>query len=72
MSDPRPASPCINVCVLDAARTCQGCGRSIDEIARWGQMSAAEQWQVVARLAEARSANDSKRATDVAEDRGRV
>ena len=51
-----PASPCINVCVLDADRTCSGCGRSIDEIARWGRMTAAEQWQVVARIAEARRA----------------
>ena len=46
-----PASPCINVCVLDyASRTCTGCRRTIDEIARWGGMSAAEQWQVIARL----------------------
>jgi predicted Fe-S protein YdhL (DUF1289 family) len=45
-----PASPCINVCVLDASRTCIGCGRTIDEIARWGRMGAAEQRQVVARL----------------------
>jgi predicted Fe-S protein YdhL (DUF1289 family) len=45
-----PASPCINVCVLDASRTCTGCGRTLDEIARWGRMSAAEQWQVVDRL----------------------
>lgn len=36
--------------MLDASRTCVGCGRTIDEIARWGRMSAAEQWQVVARL----------------------
>jgi predicted Fe-S protein YdhL (DUF1289 family) len=41
----------VNVCVLDADRTCIGCGRTIDEIARWGQMSAAEQRQVIARLA---------------------
>ena len=46
-----PASPCISVCVLDhASRTCTGCRRTIDEIARWGGMSAAEQWQVIARL----------------------
>jgi predicted Fe-S protein YdhL (DUF1289 family) len=50
-TQPAPASPCINVCVLDqASGTCTGCGRTIDEIARWGGMSAAEQWQVVARL----------------------
>ena len=72
MNDPRPASPCINVCVLDAEQICTGCGRTIEEIARWGQMSAAEQWQVVGRLARVRSANDSKRATDVAKDSDRV
>jgi predicted Fe-S protein YdhL (DUF1289 family) len=46
----RPASPCLNVCVLDATRSCIGCHRTLDEIARWGRMSAEEQWQVVARL----------------------
>jgi len=40
----------LNICVLNAARTCSGCGRTLDEIARWGRMSAAEQWQVIARL----------------------
>jgi predicted Fe-S protein YdhL (DUF1289 family) len=40
----------LNICVLDIARTCIGCGRTLDEIARWGRMTAAEQWQVVARL----------------------
>jgi uncharacterized protein len=54
MTQARPASPCINVCVLDAARTCVGCRRTLDEIARWGQMDAAEQWQVIARLEQAR------------------
>jgi predicted Fe-S protein YdhL (DUF1289 family) len=56
MSEIRPASPCINVCVLDAAARCTGCGRTIDEIARWTQMSAQEQWAVVARLARERFA----------------
>lgn len=46
----RPASPCLNVCVLDSTRSCIGCHRTLDEIARWGRMSAEEQWQVVARL----------------------
>jgi predicted Fe-S protein YdhL (DUF1289 family) len=40
----------MNICVLDAARTCIGCGRTLDEIARWGRMGPAEQWQVIARL----------------------
>ena len=51
----RPASPCQNVCVLETQRTCVGCGRTLDEIARWGGMSAAEQWAVVARLEQART-----------------
>jgi len=40
----------MNVCVLDAARTCVGCRRTIDEIANWARMSAADQWRVVERL----------------------
>jgi uncharacterized protein len=51
-----PASPCINICVLDADRRCTGCGRTVDEIARWGRMSASEQWAVIARLDRLRAA----------------
>jgi predicted Fe-S protein YdhL (DUF1289 family) len=50
MNQAAPASPCMNICVLDANRTCTGCLRTLDEIARWGRMSATEQWQVIARL----------------------
>jgi len=58
----RPASPCINVCVLDAERTCAGCRRTLDEIARWGQMSATEQWQVIARLERVRAQEEAAAA----------
>ena len=51
-----PASPCINVCALDAGQRCQGCGRTLDEIAGWGRMSASERWAVIARLENARAA----------------
>jgi predicted Fe-S protein YdhL (DUF1289 family) len=50
----RPPSPCINVCSLDSAGYCVGCLRSGDEIARWLSMSPAEQWQLLAQLAERR------------------
>lgn len=41
-------SPCINVCRVDAARAaCVGCYRTLDEIARWQQMSDAERDQVL-------------------------
>ncbi len=36
------ASPCIGVCTLDPHRRCTGCGRHIDEIARWPSMSNDE------------------------------
>ena len=55
-----PASPCVNICVLDASRTCTGCRRTIDEIARWGRMSTAEQWQVIARLERERRESPEK------------
>jgi predicted Fe-S protein YdhL (DUF1289 family) len=45
-----PNSPCINVCVLDERDCCKGCRRTVREIARWGRMSADEQWAVIARL----------------------
>ena len=54
MTRAAPASPCIDVCTLDASRTCVGCRRTLDEIARWGSMSATEQWQVIDRLERSR------------------
>jgi uncharacterized protein len=54
-----PASPCINVCVLDATRRCTGCGRTLEEIAGWARMSASERWAVIARLDAARAAGAS-------------
>ncbi len=40
-------SPCVKICTLDArSRLCLGCGRTIDEIARWSGMSAAERARV--------------------------
>jgi len=35
-------SPCIRVCKLDPADLCSGCGRTLDEIARWSRMSDTE------------------------------
>jgi predicted Fe-S protein YdhL (DUF1289 family) len=59
MTQAGPCSPCMNVCVLDAGRVCVGCRRTLDEIARWGRMSAAEQWAVLARLERMRLAGDA-------------
>ena len=50
-------SPCIKVCALDAATgLCTGCGRSLDEIARWSDMSAAERASIMRKLPARRAA----------------
>ena len=50
MTAPVP-SPCRQLCALDpATRICTGCGRTLDEIARWSSMSDAERAAVAARL----------------------
>lgn len=44
-------SPCIKTCTLNArSGLCLGCGRTIDEIARWAAMSAAERARIMAEL----------------------
>jgi len=50
----RPPSPCVNVCALDARGWCVGCLRTGEEIGRWPSMSGAEQWRLLAELAERR------------------
>jgi predicted Fe-S protein YdhL (DUF1289 family) len=46
-------SPCICVCTMDAASgLCQGCWRTLDEIARWSGMDDTEKRAVWRRLAE--------------------
>ena len=44
-------SPCVKICTLDARKgLCLGCGRTIDEIARWTTMSAFEREQIMGEL----------------------
>ena len=46
-------SPCISVCRMDAVTGwCEGCFRTLDEIACWGMMSDEEREEVVGKLAE--------------------
>lgn len=51
---PRPiVSPCINICRIDdATGWCVGCGRTLDEIARWGTTNDADRDAVMAALPE--------------------
>lgn len=44
-------SPCTKVCTIDARGvTCLGCGRTLDEIGRWGGMRDDERLAIMARL----------------------
>ncbi|MCC6245053.1 MAG: DUF1289 domain-containing protein [Gemmatimonadaceae bacterium] len=50
---PKPAtaeSPCIKVCVLDLEGRCRGCGRSLDDITRWRDMTHDERIAVNRRI----------------------
>jgi uncharacterized protein len=51
-SPPTPVpSPCINVCRMDPATGwCEGCLRTIDEIAAWGTLDDAARREVRAAL----------------------
>jgi len=50
--DEEVASPCVDVCRMDAASGyCEGCRRSLEEIAAWSEYTAAEKYAVLALLA---------------------
>jgi predicted Fe-S protein YdhL (DUF1289 family) len=45
------SSPCSRVCIVDPATgLCEGCGRTLEEIARWGLMGEAERRAIMADL----------------------
>jgi predicted Fe-S protein YdhL (DUF1289 family) len=55
------STPCIKVCVIDSVSgLCTGCGRTLDEIARWGSLQESERTAIMrglpARLTKAREA----------------
>ena len=53
-------SPCIDICRMDAASgLCEGCLRTLDEIAAWSQLSDAAKSEVWAALALRRQAQGS-------------
>jgi uncharacterized protein len=44
-------TPCVKICTLNARNgLCLGCGRTIDEIARWATMSTSERSRVMGEL----------------------
>jgi predicted Fe-S protein YdhL (DUF1289 family) len=51
MSDPRGDSPCIDVCrISEATGLCEGCLRTIDEIAAWGALDQETRRAILDRL----------------------
>ena len=56
------SSPCVKTCVIDpASKLCQGCGRTLQEIAQWSRFSEAERLAIMATLPGRRSAQDKAR-----------
>ena len=57
-------TPCVKICTVDARQGfCLGCGRTIDEIARWVRMSAAERNRIMSSLPERRMAQGAAKMT---------
>ncbi|MDP3599687.1 MAG: DUF1289 domain-containing protein [Bosea sp. (in: a-proteobacteria)] len=45
------SSPCVKLCQLDpATRLCLGCGRSLNEIGRWSNLSETERRAIMTEL----------------------
>ncbi|HMH29441.1 MAG TPA: DUF1289 domain-containing protein [Steroidobacteraceae bacterium] len=44
------ASPCVNICRLDAQGLCIGCRRTLSEIAEWSQASDARRLEILVAL----------------------
>ena len=59
MTEANVASPCTSVCRMDA-RTgwCEGCLRTLDEIAAWSKLDDADKRQVWALLEQRRASGE--------------
>jgi predicted Fe-S protein YdhL (DUF1289 family) len=54
------SSPCIQICVIDpASGLCEGCGRTLAEIADWSRLSEAERLAIMARLPQRMRSRDA-------------
>ncbi len=50
------ASPCINICRMDEpSGWCEGCLRTLDEIAAWGSLTDAQRAELLIRLPDRRA-----------------
>lgn len=54
---PRPIiTPCIGVCTMAADGLCEGCARTLDEIAQWGSLDAEQRQHLMDEVLPAREA----------------
>lgn len=57
-------SPCVKNCCLDREDICLGCGRSLDEIVRWGDANTPEKLQILLAAKKRKSSREKKFDTD--------
>lgn len=53
---PPPLTPCIGICTMGADGLCDGCARTLDEIAGWGRYSDAQRRALMDEVLPAREA----------------
>lgn len=63
MTEPT-ASPCVRICCLDDQDICLGCGRTLDEIRRWSEMTETER-QATVKRSQQRRLERQQRYSDV-------
>lgn len=57
-----PPSPCVSICRLDDSGLCEGCLRTIDEIAGWGSLDGQSKRSIIERIAQRRRHLEPPRA----------
>ncbi len=58
MIDDDVPSPCVRICVVDAARDiCRGCYRTLDEISKWASYTSEQKFALLDELARRKSHN---------------
>ena len=60
MRRPEPCSPCRQLCRLNRAGVCIGCGRTAPEIRDWLSLDVQARWSVLRRASERRSKLDPR------------
>jgi predicted Fe-S protein YdhL (DUF1289 family) len=49
-------TPCVGICLLDRDGYCEGCFRTVDEIAAWATLSDAERSRIMREVLPGREA----------------